>query len=191
MKMSLFRSRALDTASILGGNEFMLSQTFHELHDKMFTSEDLELLKWALGVVWADYEMEYKSQRSFTNLFLPNAKRELARLLSNSMLYGVQNDDTLIWTNNSDRSHRILVVNVKNLPYSICPLAYIGQGPDKKVCEKLALIYSKPALETTSSQANHTVQNQPLSRKMSRTVSYNAEKHLISEINMVAVVPVP
>ena len=115
----------------------------------------------------------------------------LPGLLSNSMLYGVQNDDTLIWTNNSDRSHRILVVNVKNLPYSICPLAYIGQGPDKKVCEKLALIYSKPALETTSSQANHTVQNQPLSRKMSRTVSYNAEKHLISEINMVAVVPVP
>ena len=78
MKMSFFRSRALDTASILGGNEFMLSQTFHELQDKMFTSEDLELLKWALGVVWADYEMEYKSQRSFTNLFLPNAKRELA-----------------------------------------------------------------------------------------------------------------
>lgn len=78
MKAFFFRSRALDTASILGGNEFMLSQTFHELHDKMFTSEDLELLKWALGVVWADYEMEYKSQRSFTNLFLPNAKRELA-----------------------------------------------------------------------------------------------------------------
>merc|ERR1712062_160160 len=71
------RSRALDTASILGGNEFMLSQTFHELHDKMFTSEDLELLKWALGVVWADYEMEYKSQRSFTNLFLPNLKENL------------------------------------------------------------------------------------------------------------------
>ena len=77
-KVLFLRSRALDTASILGGNEFMLSQTFHELHDKMFTSEDLELLKWALGVVWADYEMEYKSQRSFTNLFLPNAKRELA-----------------------------------------------------------------------------------------------------------------
>merc|ERR1712062_967057 len=44
------RSRALDTASILGGNEFMLSQTFHELHDKMFTSEDLELMKWSTRV---------------------------------------------------------------------------------------------------------------------------------------------
>ena len=72
-------SRALDTASILGGNEFMLSQTFHDLHDKTFTTDDLELLKWALRVVWTDYEMDYQSQRSFTNLFLPNAQREITR----------------------------------------------------------------------------------------------------------------
>ena len=117
-------------------------------------------------------------------------KHFFSGLLSNSMLYGVQNNDTAIWTNDSDRSYRILVVNVKNLPYSICPLAYIGHGPAKKVCEKLALIYSKP-MENTASGTNYMGQNQPLSRKMSRTVSYNAEKHLISEINMVAVVPVP
>ena len=107
------------------------------------------------------------------------------------MLYCVRYEDTIIWTNDADRSHRILVVNVKNLPYSICPLAYVGQGSSRKACEKLALIYSKPQeTEPRIANASNAV-DQPMSRKLSRSVSMHFERNLISQINMLAVVPVP
>ena len=61
----------------------MVSQLFHEQQDKTYTDQDLSTLKWALNLLWAeiDYEFKFEKQRSFTNLFLPNAKRELARKL--------------------------------------------------------------------------------------------------------------
>ena len=123
--------------------------------------------------------------------------------MSNCLLYSVRYyDETTIWTNPQESSHRIMVINTLNIPYSPNPIAQLTlNGGKKKVnCTKLAMLYTKPkedsegtgkASEDSTTQFKGQVEKSGimLQRKMSQSLFY--ERQLLQKVNMIAVIPVP
>jgi len=81
------KSIALDSASILGGNEVMVAQLLNEQHNKIYDNDERLILDWALNAVWPkkaidDFyktELDMISQKQFTSLLPPMIQRDLAR----------------------------------------------------------------------------------------------------------------
>ena len=86
-KKELNYSIALDSASILGGNEVMVAQLLNEQHNKIYDNDERLILDWALNAVWPkkaidDFykiELDMISQKQFTSLLPPMIQRDLAR----------------------------------------------------------------------------------------------------------------
>ena len=86
-KKKLNYSIALDSASILGGNEVMVAQLLNEQHNKIYDNDERLILDWALNAVWPkkaidDFykiELDMISQKQFTSLLPPMIQRDLAR----------------------------------------------------------------------------------------------------------------
>merc|ERR1712020_564825 len=50
--MGLERSFALDTAALLGGNEYLIKQMLTEIENLEYNEKELEVLKWGLTELW-------------------------------------------------------------------------------------------------------------------------------------------
>jgi len=69
------KSIALDSASILGGNEVMVAQLLNEQHNKIYDNDERLILDWALNAVWPKKaidgfyktELDMISQKQFTS----------------------------------------------------------------------------------------------------------------------------
>ena len=112
--------------------------------------------------------------------------------MANCLLYCVRYDDTLVWTNTEDHSSRIIVVNIKHIPYVTSPLANLMNGDLKIPCEKIAIVYRKPIQYSWQiGQKNET----EVIRQFARTVeqklskSFLVENSLLQHINLIAAIP--
>ena len=116
-------------------------------------------------------------------------------ILANCLLYCVRYDDTEIWTNTQNTSHRIISVNIKHIPYVTSPLMFLSREGRKLPCEKLAIIYRKPSERQAQADEQDdgnggVISGSPVNqriRKISRSISI--ENNLMQQINLLAVVP--
>lgn len=210
------KSIALDSASILGGNEVMVAQLLNEQHNKIYDNDERLILDWALNAVWPkkaidDFyktELDMISQKQFTSLLPPMIQRDLARVVANCLLYCVRYDDTTVWTHSENPTWRIILVNTKHIPE--VQKVHIGG----KTCDKLAFIYKKSIprqqiINTPGSSPNQftgSPTNQVTgaveamemrirsgsgtykrTRKISQSVSM--EHKMVRQINLIAVLP--
>lgn len=188
------KSYALDTAALLGGNEYLVSQLLDDQHRTLYLPEEIDVLKWALLWLWGekdychilDVEEKYK-QNTFTHLLTTYNRQNLARILANCLLFCGRYEDTEILQNPKDHSQRILLVNLRNLPHMSLPLAEIG--PTKRPCHRIAMIYRKRDAGKHSAAAHSSSRPRSLTRKISASMAI--EKTLLNQIHMIAVVPVP
>ena len=75
-------SQALDTASLLGGNEVMVAQLFKEVERRTFSEEEKPVIEWALELLWKDQDHSHQkdgfpAQTDFSHMFLPDVQRDL------------------------------------------------------------------------------------------------------------------
>jgi hypothetical protein len=85
----LLVSLALDAASLLGGNEYMVGQLLQSQNKKSFSPEDQIVINWALEVLWGQkvYDEFSKTnqvvdgQKVFTSLFHPNVQVASKKIL--------------------------------------------------------------------------------------------------------------
>ena len=75
----------MDTASLLGGNEIIVAQLFHEQHKRDYNDEEKLVVDWALETLWPMKAVEdfkskavIKSQKNFTSLFPLMVQKDLA-----------------------------------------------------------------------------------------------------------------
>ena len=80
-------SWVLDTASLLGGNEIIVAQLFHEQHKRDYNDEEKLVVDWALETLWPMKAVEdfkskavIRSQKNFTSLFPLMVQKDLASM---------------------------------------------------------------------------------------------------------------
>jgi len=166
----LERSFALDTAAILGGDEYLIQQILEELQRLQYNKSEKNVLRWALTELWGDaatqklfedgnsqnsdekYTGEERgptNQKCLNSYFTEYNQIRLPRTLSTCLLYSGRHSDTKIYSNPSDHTQRYMLLNLQNYPYMHIP---IGSVPDNsselsskknRSCDKLAVIYVK------------------------------------------------
>lgn len=175
----LERSYALDTAALLGGNEYLIKQMLDEIEQLQYNEKELGVLRWALTEVWGaevtekvlyrpitdpveknkDDETQTETlcnQKCLNELFTEYNRKRLPHTLSNSLLYCGRHPDTKIYTNPLDHMERFFLINLRNFPYINFPIGHIpdiskGQSATTvQKCEKLAVIYFKLTNEAPS-----------------------------------------
>jgi len=191
------KSQALDTASLLGGNEVLVAQLLKGQERHKFNYEEKSVIRWALNHLWKDSEPEndVPGQSYFSEMFLPDVKKDLPRLLANCLLYCVRYEDTtFLWTNPDRPTYRILVLDATSSLHAQETLARIG---DKKIpCTKLAMVYNKPQEPAGSlnvpSPSKVQLSSSPADM-MQRRLGNNRlfEYKLMNALDMVAVIPAP
>ena len=79
-------SKALDTASLLGGHEVMVAQLLADRQKRNYTDEDKEVINWALKHLWSaacNVDIKFESQSDFTNLIVPEVRSSLSSNFNN------------------------------------------------------------------------------------------------------------
>jgi len=170
----LERSFALDTAALLGGDEFLIEQLVEELQKLEYNDNEQKALNWALTELWGQpaarkvFTTDNKStgnkeNRTQTNpphnqgclnkYFTEYNQVRLPRTLSTCLLYCGRHSDTKIYANPEDPTQRFLLVNLTNFPYMSLPVGSIPTNVDGSLhsrfqqCEKIAVIYCKLTYE--------------------------------------------
>lgn len=173
----LERSFALDTAALLGGNEYLIKQMLTEIENLEYNEKELEVLKWGLTELWgaevtekviastvaakrseadANLTKGFRNQECLNKLFTKENTPRLPHTLSQCLLYCGRYDDTKIYTNPLDSMQRFFLINLNNYAYMNLPIGHIPDGNKEggksrgKPCEKLAVIYFKLANEAPS-----------------------------------------
>jgi len=164
------RSFALDTAALLGGNEYLIKQMLDEIEHLEYNEKELNVLRWGLTELWGDQTTEkvlsgiisekkkvqdgtqtetLNNQKGLNKLFTKDNQVRLPRTLSNSLLYCGRHSDTKIYTNPEDTMQRYILINLRNFPYINFPIGHVpdysegDSSPRLQQCEKLAVLYFK------------------------------------------------
>lgn len=158
----LERSFALDTAALLGGNEYLIKQMLDEIENLEYNEKELSVLRWALTELWGvkvadkvceNNGKELRNQKCLNKLFTKDNQARLPRTLSSSLLYCGRHDDTKIYTDPTDHMQRFFLINLRNFPYINFPVGHVPSDADTSKliqCEKLAVIYFKLTNEAPS-----------------------------------------
>jgi len=166
----LERSFALDTAAILGGDEFLIQQILEELQRLEYNKNEKNVLRWALKELWGenptnklfninknvstdekddDQNKGPKSQSCLNAYFTEYNQIRLPRTLSTGLLYCGRHSDTKIYSNPADHTQRYMLINLQNYPYMHIPIGSVPENSadlsstKNRSCDKLAVIYVK------------------------------------------------
>jgi len=151
----LERSYAIDTAALLGGNEYLIKQMLDEIEQLEYNEKELSVLKWALTELWGENAAnkvfqndgkEIRNQKDLNKLFTKDNQARLPRTLSSSLLYCGRYDDTKIYSDPMDHMQRFFFINLNNFAYMNLPVGNIPDNSDTSKmieCEKLAVVYFK------------------------------------------------
>lgn len=168
--IGLERSFALDTAALLGGDEYLIQQILEELQRLEYNNNEKRVLRWALTELWGEnatrkvfeersketpdergnaQEIGPKNQGCLNAYFTEYNQIRLPRTMSTCLLYCGRHSDTKIYSNPSDHTQRYMLINLQNYPYMHIPIGYVPNNSNEttssknRVCERLAVIYVK------------------------------------------------
>ena len=75
-QLFLIFSRALDTASILGGNEVLVAQLLKDQESRSFNPDEKLVIQWALDLLWNESPL-VETQAYFSQMLLLDIKKDL------------------------------------------------------------------------------------------------------------------
>jgi len=211
--MGVEKSYALDTAALLGGNEYLVSQMLDNLSQAVYSGVERAAIKWALRELcqgWTGDEVPEMAATGFNqghlvNYFTKTNRERLPKTIAMGLLYCGRYEDTTILQSTANKQLRAIVINMDNYPMVKKP---VGQYPAKSgppvPCRRLALLYFKSdkdedlinmeALAASPASAAPNAASVPPPAVMARrniSESLAMEKKMLSFVNVFAILPIP
>ncbi|CAB4058235.1 FBXL4 [Lepeophtheirus salmonis] len=115
----LERCYALDTAALMGGNEYLVFEIIDKLTQCTYNKEESLALKWALSKLWTDEEGTNEflktcdlNQGHLLDFFTPQMKESLPRIVATGLLFSGRYDDTKVYQNIDDPNNNVIALNM-------------------------------------------------------------------------------
>ena len=169
----------LDTAALLGGNEYLIKQVLDKLGQVDFTPTEKSVIKWALKELNVTLE-DFKNQKALTALFGAFHRERLPRIVASALLRCGRRDedDVNVIAMPENSRFGVIVVDLKGLPQMHL------SNEDKGF--KLALVYARMPQEVDV--ASTRPKSMTPARKISASLAH--EKMLLSLFNLFAIFPI-
>ncbi|XP_040579259.1 uncharacterized protein [Lepeophtheirus salmonis] len=188
----LERCYALDTAALMGGNEYLVFEIIDKLTQCTYNKEESLALKWALSKLWTDEEGTNEflktcdlNQGHLLDFFTPQMKESLPRIVATGLLFSGRYDDTKVYQNIDDPNNNVIALNMMHHNFE----SPIGKTMNGTLCNQIALLYFSPPEDHNLAQLSPRKERRNQARRISESLAL--EKEMLSLINVFAIFPIP